>query len=322
MVQAMVDVALKDYDRWYLLAHSLGSVVAWNGLMESAHCLPNYLDPVRWERCRKAGMGGPCGEIGVSKDEIGDIKEMRPSRPCCLDHEDVIDRARLFKKLAGFMTYGSPLDKFAHLWPRTVPLNPEKRAIFTEGFEWINIYDNTDPVGARIDLFDLNPQLSRSAASGTACEKLPANRAYAASPLLLISHLRYLEFKPDHPGLVDRVARWLLKGGSYCHPFTPKGWVSDRSMSKVAEGPRTLWRMVQWGVVAVAAAAAVAAVINQVPDLAKCLDALVGAETHWTLWQRVIREVPWIIAGAALIVFIVGLLGAIREHGIRPKPKG
>lgn len=34
MVPTMVDVAAAGYDRWYILAHSLGSVVAWNGLME------------------------------------------------------------------------------------------------------------------------------------------------------------------------------------------------------------------------------------------------------------------------------------------------
>src|SRR5215207_6059359 len=43
MVRAMVDVAAADYERWYILAHSLGSVVAWNGVMETAETLPNYL---------------------------------------------------------------------------------------------------------------------------------------------------------------------------------------------------------------------------------------------------------------------------------------
>ena len=34
MIRVMVDVAEAGYDRWYILAHSLGTVVAWNGLME------------------------------------------------------------------------------------------------------------------------------------------------------------------------------------------------------------------------------------------------------------------------------------------------
>jgi hypothetical protein len=48
MVRTMVDVAAAGYDRWYILAHSLGSIVAWNGVMETERALPNYLDRERW----------------------------------------------------------------------------------------------------------------------------------------------------------------------------------------------------------------------------------------------------------------------------------
>jgi len=43
MIATLIDVYNAPYDRWYVLGHSLGTVVAWNGLMETAHCLPNYL---------------------------------------------------------------------------------------------------------------------------------------------------------------------------------------------------------------------------------------------------------------------------------------
>src|SRR5262249_54001204 len=60
MVRAIVDVACSNYDRWYILAHSLGSVVAFNGLMTHAHSLPNYLDERRWRRLvRRTGWVGP-----------------------------------------------------------------------------------------------------------------------------------------------------------------------------------------------------------------------------------------------------------------------
>ena len=50
-------MALGSYCRWYILAHSLGSVAAWNGLMETEHCLPNYLDEARWRRLQEADSG-------------------------------------------------------------------------------------------------------------------------------------------------------------------------------------------------------------------------------------------------------------------------
>jgi hypothetical protein len=50
MIRAMIDVAAAEYDRWYILAHSLGTIVAWNGLMEIEEVLPNYLSRDQWTR--------------------------------------------------------------------------------------------------------------------------------------------------------------------------------------------------------------------------------------------------------------------------------
>ena len=49
MIRAIADVACNDeYQRWYILAHSLGTVVAFNGIMETAYAWPGYLDEGRW----------------------------------------------------------------------------------------------------------------------------------------------------------------------------------------------------------------------------------------------------------------------------------
>jgi hypothetical protein len=40
-IHAMVEIAQSDIDRWYVLAHSLGTVVAFNALTETEHSLPN-----------------------------------------------------------------------------------------------------------------------------------------------------------------------------------------------------------------------------------------------------------------------------------------
>ena len=58
MIQCLVDVATRDYDRWYLFAHSQGSVLAFNGLMEIDQVLPKYLDEELWERAHKCGLIG------------------------------------------------------------------------------------------------------------------------------------------------------------------------------------------------------------------------------------------------------------------------
>ena len=44
MARGLVRMALQGYGRWYVVAHSLGTVVAHNGLNELSETLPNYLD--------------------------------------------------------------------------------------------------------------------------------------------------------------------------------------------------------------------------------------------------------------------------------------
>jgi hypothetical protein len=48
MIRAIADAATNKYHRWYVLAHSQGTVVAFNGLMETAYAWPGYLDEARW----------------------------------------------------------------------------------------------------------------------------------------------------------------------------------------------------------------------------------------------------------------------------------
>lgn len=54
--------------------------------------------------------------------------------------------------LAGLVTYGSPLDKFAMLWPAVIPNIRDQRA-FARG-TWLSFYDATDPVAGHLDAFD------------------------------------------------------------------------------------------------------------------------------------------------------------------------
>ncbi|WP_299322667.1 hypothetical protein [Parasphingopyxis sp.] len=153
MVSEMVAMAERDYDGWYICAHSLGSVVAYNGLTEIGHALPNYLSEEQWMRLPQKFKH----RKDTAKRPVSDIHMMMPARPAWLSDTDVIDRRRLFKHLRGFLTYGSPLDKFAAIWPRIVATaddRPADKPAFGERFRWINVASANDPVAGVLDEYD------------------------------------------------------------------------------------------------------------------------------------------------------------------------
>lgn len=213
MVQVLVDAYRADYDRWYVLAHSLGTVVAWNGLMETGHALPNYLSQENYAALKRANDAviGPRTD-GAKRSTAG----MRPARPVWIsDDDEVIHRDVLFERLRGLVTYGSPLDKFAYLWSQIVNINNDtspwsmangRRA---EPFEWVNVYEHSDPVASSLGAF--------SGARTPPGSPAPLNLAYKASPALLLSHLKYLRFRTRpaaaQPDLfVSRLLAWMLAG--------------------------------------------------------------------------------------------------------------
>ena len=185
MVSAMVKMADGGHDRWYVLAHSLGSVLAFNALQEPEVALPNYLSEHQW---KKVSPHLKTTSPYVPPEAKANLNQMMPRRPTWLKDHDGIGREALFEHLRGFVTYGCPLDKFAALWPKIVPLNRQS-AVFPKSSEWVNLYDTTDPVGARLDAF---PALRRH--RGSAREKIaltPHNVACRASLAFLLSHIRY-----------------------------------------------------------------------------------------------------------------------------------
>jgi hypothetical protein len=215
MIRVLIDAYLADYDRWYVLAHSLGSVLAWNGLMETAHCLPNYLDEKTWKKCTAQA------NLVINKPGQGPINIMRPDRPLWIQNNDaIIDRSVLFAKLRGLVTYGSPLDKFAYLWGAIVPINPDATA-FNHQFEWINIFDHVDPVAAALTAYSNAP-----------CP--PKNYAYNTSSLFLISHIKYLSFKNNMPDcFVNRLNQWILSNSTFAQPAAQDlCWDQNTSFAK------------------------------------------------------------------------------------------
>ncbi|MFN9176577.1 MAG: hypothetical protein ACK58N_19255, partial [Synechocystis sp.] len=220
MIKGLVKMGLADYDRWYVLSHSLGTVVAFNGLMEPDAVLPNYLNENLWKRFQNSGIGTKA-TTSLTQKQAGN---MFPSRPAWLDLDDIIARENLFKNLKGFMTYGSPLSKFGVVWPAIVPINKDN-SVFSADFEWINVYDPTDPVAGKTQYFDLENYGG----------KKPIEIAYKAELIHLLSHIEYLNYNPNRKNsLVKQVAYWLLEGDKFKQPSEKKSWGwPNESMTKL-----------------------------------------------------------------------------------------
>ena len=197
----MIDTATADYDRWYILAHSLGSIVAFNALMETNAALPNYLDE---RSCRLLARRGWLKVVPGSEP-----LEMRPPRPAHVGCDVCLDRAALFQRLRGFLTYGSPIDKFTVLWPHVAGPNREVR-VFQPDFEWVNVYDRVDPVAGFLDLVG---DLSALRPEGGTQPGLQQNWGYDKRRTIATGHTHYFA-RPAAPASIARsVARWLIESG-------------------------------------------------------------------------------------------------------------
>ena len=212
MIRALVATASQFHatrttdrlDGYYIIAHSLGTVVALNGLMETALALPNYLSREEWTTLpaklrRQAPKAAPTVQM--------------PTRRPWLKPKDAIHRGRLFEGLQGLVTLGSPLDKFAALWPCIVRTNAQglggQRLV-----PWINVTDLQDIVGSSIDLFGRCPP-----ANGIGGLK-KIEVGWADQWTLASAHTTYWKAKkrahrPDR--LIDRLVPWF-EGGAFERP--------------------------------------------------------------------------------------------------------
>ncbi|ACB51784.1 unknown [Crocosphaera subtropica ATCC 51142] len=233
MIKGLVEMSLRNYDRWYVLSHSLGTIVAFNGLMETEEALPNYLNQELWKQwATRPDFKPQKAAKGLTPEEE---KKMFPSRPAWLDHNDIIARSELFKNLQGFVTYGSPLSKFGVVWPGIVPVNKNNR-VFNPKFEWLNVYDPTDPVAGRTALFNFQT---------TGDKQQPQEIAYKAEGIHLLSHVEYLNYKPTRKTpLVKQLVYWILEGNSF-QPGEPSlGWPQPSVISIYQNIRLLIWLVV------------------------------------------------------------------------------
>jgi len=194
-------VACGKLDGYYILSHSLGTVVAFNTLMEHEWIWPHYLNEREYRGLPSA----------FKRTYVGATGSFRPSRPSWLGPTDAINRDVLFSGLRGWLTLGSPLDKFAALWPAIVPTHP---APIGRGVPWVNVADKQDIVAGPIDLFP------GSTASPKRVGFLELqNIAWADQWTLLTAHTRYWKTDQTPGRLINRLLSWFE--GGLATPFIP-----------------------------------------------------------------------------------------------------
>jgi hypothetical protein len=284
IIKELVKMSLQNYDRWYILAHSLGTVAAFNGLMETQAALPNYLNESLWGKWQKYSSKKATVEL---TDE--QVQEMFPSRPAWLRNEDIVDRADLFANLRGLLTYGSPLSKFAVVWPAIVTIN-KNNSVFSPSFEWINVYDPTDPVGGETEFFNLKDWGGSQ----------PVEIAYKAEGVHLLSHVEYMTYSSRRQTpLVKQVSTWLLEGKVF-QPAHKKSWGwPDENQKKFYVGMRYgIWLILGWLIPWI-----LGLFINwQLPESMK---KIITQNTNLDILNPLLY-----ITGSGVIVFIMG--GALR----------
>jgi hypothetical protein len=248
VIRTIADVASKGYARWYVLAHSQGSVVAFNGLMETAYAWPGYLDAERWKRLLAANLVGP-----AANDFSPPPGVTMPRRPAWVEDNDIAYRSRVFSGCAGFLTYGCPLEKFAGLWPALVPISREPA--FKSTTRWINLFDPIDPISGRLAAFRAQP---------TSCCPHPQDIGYCASWWLLLAHIKYLTRRKPVPDAATATVRWLLIDDPSDFSSTNTGWSAGTWMGPSAN--KQIGRsLIAWGSWLIAAALLACAAAFVVP---------------------------------------------------------
>jgi hypothetical protein len=166
-----------------------------------------------------------------------DLDAMMPARPAWLNAADVINRPLLFRNLKGFLTYGSPLDKFAALWPRVVATATDRKHKtsphpFTDDCWWINLIAPSDPVAGVLDRFSNKKATSKKPASLFA-DEIPTvtNIATPWSLAYVLAHIQYfkgVESFQDDTGTAQKrgVMKRLMIRPDFPIAPVPRSWLA------------------------------------------------------------------------------------------------
>lgn len=324
MIRGIADVAGQGYDRWWVLAHSLGSVIAFSGLMTPAGLIARYLDEARWRRLQEASVRG---EAVAFRDERQVPRDTRVVCPAWLAPDQCLRRTKLLERFAGLVTYGSPLDKFAMIWPAVIPLARDQEGL--AGRPWLNFYDRTDPVAGSLDAF--------AKAGDREAPFRPRNIGFAAHWLPLFSHLRYLSVPRRNPrraadSLAGRLARWWLDGAlappdrqPAFEPGDDRRWLTDAPPAAAQKHwwARRAWSWAVWVALAIGSPF-LTDLLLRLLGIYALAGSVVPGLSAWVsapFWYRSLT----IAVLAMAVVAVAGLLGrlfAFSQHDIDPEAAG
>ncbi len=158
MINALVRMAISDYERWYVWSHSLGSIVAYNAFSMPEETLSHYVSHSIWEEIEKWDQNHSDKQL-LEEAPNTNTRRPKPYRPVWQTTR--ISRKSLFDKCEGLLTYGSPFWRIADLWPDLVKRNKKSdfKSDFKSEFNWYNVLDPSDPVATRTEeLFPNNSQ--------------------------------------------------------------------------------------------------------------------------------------------------------------------
>ena len=190
---------LDDNRELFLVTHSLGTVVTFNALMEPGdRILGQYVTD-----------GGLREKLVRLWEEAGSPK-----------------RERVLGKLSAWFTLGSPLDKFAAIWPRTIPIHIDRNdppvptvseaseTRYARQIPWINIYDVLDIIGGELNNF------GAIQGKGFSLE----NHSSVDQWTFLTAHTSYWRHVPSQRRLIDSMIQYILSPSDQ-RQFS---WPSDR----------------------------------------------------------------------------------------------
>ena len=168
-----------------------------------------------------------------------------PRRPVWVSTNDIAYRRRIFACFSGLLTYGSPLEKFAALWPALVPISREPG--FTRNPLWINVFDPIDPISGRLLAFANQP---------VACCPHAQDFGYSSSWWLLLAHIKYLKQAGVSPDTASAAVHWLLTDNSGQFQAKNTGWRVGRwfVVGSLQHRVRTALAWISWILAAISLA--------------------------------------------------------------------
>ena len=97
VLRTVTDAALASYERWWVVAHSLGSVIAFSGLMTPDGLIARYLDEPRWRRLRREYEQAGAVRRDGSKVPV----DTNVPCPAWMEPDWCVSRATLLERFAG-----------------------------------------------------------------------------------------------------------------------------------------------------------------------------------------------------------------------------